>query len=1103
MADVSSEASLKVTVEGANKATADLKKLEQQAQKTASTLKEPSQAAAGLRSTGGGGGEHPVAAAFGAGIGDAIGKGLGELLANAISGASGEAPVAKAVAAGAEKAKKAADKASAPAKKAAEAEGKRQSSLIAGATAQVKKFNQVFAPFTEMIPAAVTGITAAGAGLGALAPAAIAVAGAAFTLTSSFKTMAKAASDALDELARARRSSLGLDVSGEQERLSEAGLKLRIAIGDKLVGPVMDSINKFTDQLRSGDIDKKIKEKFEQFGITLAELKKFEDATGRIDPAKTFGLMVRMRESLEQQIEAAKKANDPKKLEDLQNQYRDYIKVLESIGGKELTDAVLKSSTALLAAAEDWKNKLTAALGGMERKLASFNAQQFELATNKFGAVWDTLKNNIAEGAMPAATAAINAWAETFLTVAKKVQEIGRVLTERAWGGVEGLAKAVDKWAASLPPAEQSIKSLDDMWTKFTGALQATKPLFESMNTVANTLADGMRTAVTQFTSAKELVLEVLPSIVTEVKKFFAELKRVATEWLPDWFRGGGASPGEQPSPWREPQPGSPGSNLPDVREPGFGFRRGQGWGVHRQSLMNDGDSTFNGARIELASISGGGGGSDVKAVVDRALIRADNMQTIIRQANLVGGGTGTGTGDSGTGTGGAGTGGGFGGGTGAGWGDRGGFESNPSGGRGGAGGGAGAGGALAGNQQFAMKTAMDQLRKEGVPEGSLRAAAAHLVAQAHAESGLNPRTQHDPVNGVPTGYGIYGARLGRRSAMFAWLKANNYAQDSLEGQMRYMAHEAMSGRYPKTRQILMTGSQNREDVRTLMNEFEAPKNRTQDRSGMFFRAMRGDLSGDPNAGVPTGPATPGAPTNSRLGINPQTYGMERLDPRLHEIMQAASSHLPPGYRAEIVSAGRGAGAAGFHPKGQALDLRILDPQGRPIQHYGEDTSGLYTRTARAAYGEMLARYPGLKGRLAWGGAFGTEIGGGGPPDLMHFDIGGRRGRNVSRHLENMGPLPGATFGGGKSAPIIVPPKKEPDLSKSDVAAQAPADETKTKAFRSSAEGEAFGKSAADSLRKGLEGTNIPVSGLPPTSRGTAPHVQSKSTGADTPGQDI
>jgi len=78
------------------------------------------------------------------------------------------------------------------------------------------------------------------------------------------------------------------------------------------------------------------------------------------------------------------------------------------------------------------------------------------------------------------------------------------------------------------------------------------------MNTVANTLADGMRTAVTQFTSAKELVLEVLPSIITEVKKFFAELKRVATEWLPDWFRGGGASPGEQPSPWREPQPGSP-----------------------------------------------------------------------------------------------------------------------------------------------------------------------------------------------------------------------------------------------------------------------------------------------------------------------------------------------------------------------------------------------------------------------------------------------------------------------------------------------------------------------------------------------------------------
>jgi hypothetical protein len=88
-----------------------------------------------------------------------------------------------------------------------------------------------------------------------------------------------------------------------------------------------------------------------------------------------------------------------------------------------------------------------------------------------------------------------------------------------------------------------------------------------------------------------------------------------------------------------------------------------------------------------------------------------------------------------------------------------------------------------------AMNVAMDQLRKEGVPEESIRPAAALLVGNALAESGLNPETVHD--NG--TGYGIYGARLERRERMFSWMEKNGYARNSLEGQTRYMAHEAMS----------------------------------------------------------------------------------------------------------------------------------------------------------------------------------------------------------------------------------------------------------------------------------------------------------------------
>jgi hypothetical protein len=118
------------------------------------------------------------------------------------------------------------------------------------------------------------------------------------------------------------------------------------------------------------------------------------------------------------------------------------------------------------------------------------------------------------------------------------------------------------------------------------------------------------------------------------------------------------------------------------------------------------------------------------------------------------------------------------------------------------------------------MHWAMDQLRKEGVPESSLRAAAANLVGQADMESGLNPNKSHDQG----TGYGIYGARLDRRTKMFAWLAQNNYAKNSAEGQMRYMAREAMSGAYPKTRSILMSGSLNAGSSHTITDEFERPK---------------------------------------------------------------------------------------------------------------------------------------------------------------------------------------------------------------------------------------------------------------------------------------
>lgn len=139
------------------------------------------------------------------------------------------------------------------------------------------------------------------------------------------------------------------------------------------------------------------------------------------------------------------------------------------------------------------------------------------------------------------------------------------------------------------------------------------------------------------------------------------------------------------------------------------------------------------------------------------------------------------------------------------------------------------------------MSYAMDQLRREGVPEGQLRQAAAHLVGQAYMESGLDPNKPHDKENGQFTGYGIYGARLDRRTKMLDWMAKNGYAQNSAEGQMRYMAREAMNDpTYGTTRRVLMgqgTGDLVT-DTNLITKNFENPK-RVNYRAGAVANAMR------------------------------------------------------------------------------------------------------------------------------------------------------------------------------------------------------------------------------------------------------------------------
>jgi hypothetical protein len=146
--------------------------------------------------------------------------------------------------------------------------------------------------------------------------------------------------------------------------------------------------------------------------------------------------------------------------------------------------------------------------------------------------------------------------------------------------------------------------------------------------------------------------------------------------------------------------------------------------------------------------------------------------------------------------------------------------------------------GKLSGSRIAVAKAAMiAQLQAEGVPEANLDAAASALIGQALAESNLNPNAVHDGG----TGYGIYGAGHGRATAMLDWLKKNGYSRNSLEGQAKYMAHEAMSGRYGPSRRALMGAtSDNLPSVNhVLTDNFESPRVRNY---GPRFNAARGAL---------------------------------------------------------------------------------------------------------------------------------------------------------------------------------------------------------------------------------------------------------------------
>jgi hypothetical protein len=159
-----------------------------------------------------------------------------------------------------------------------------------------------------------------------------------------------------------------------------------------------------------------------------------------------------------------------------------------------------------------------------------------------------------------------------------------------------------------------------------------------------------------------------------------------------------------------------------------------------------------------------------------------------------------------------------------------------------------------------------------------------------------------------------------------------------------------------------------------------------------------------PPNGQATATPAPGAYTGDRRLPNAKgVWGENRADPRIAEIVSAAAEGLPPGYKIQMTSAGRDPSRRGFHPRGMAEDFQIIGPDGRAVNNRGWDETGLYKQLAQNAYGYQEKMHPELTGKFQWGGQFGTQIGGGGVPDLMHFDIGGRRGNYSQFSREAIG----------------------------------------------------------------------------------------------------
>jgi hypothetical protein len=283
------------------------------------------------------------------------------------------------------------------------------------------------------------------------------------------------------------------------------------------------------------------------------------------------------------------------------------------------------------------------------------------------------------------------------------------------------------------------------------------------------------------------------------------------------------------------------------------------------------------------------------------------------------------------------------------------------------------------------------------------REQAAGLVGNLGYESGGFASLQEGkPISGRG-GYGYAQWTGPRRREFEAWSAAHNLDPKSHQANVGFLEHE-LQGKYSGFLGKLRQTRSIEEASRLTHSEYERPADvldrsyRSGPQRLAYAKQAYGMSAPEPGGapgpqGAPQVAAAMPAPPAGGGGHVTSDAAAAGVNQQLHNTMKAAfESILPPGYTARVTSGIRGNNPHSQHFTGSAEDWQIYDPKGTKIANRGEDTSGLYRKAAVEGLARMMVSNPALAQKFAWGRHFETSAGSG-VPDLMHYDIGGVRGR--------------------------------------------------------------------------------------------------------------